>query len=494
MKKSKPSSVRKLEEKAQLGDIKAAFQLYEFYRDGKYVDENQKLATKYASQTLKLFKGHSLHISDIKLIDFRVYQSTEFKLIDDSNNQKLLKVIVGVNGAGKTALLDAISKCLSWLIQRIKHQDGNGDFIDDDMDIHIGAQYASIITQFSLNATNLQYEIELSKSILGSHTSRNNKLMDIRQLANIYKLEGSLDQNTNLPIMAYYGVERSLDINKKDRVQLEETSRTQGNKYEGFDKSLNGTADFGAFFKWFKYCSDIVAYESDSDKDQAVNSLDAIQRAVHTFMPEIDNLRIQIAPIKTMLIDKAGVTLRVEQLSQGEKSLLALIADIVRRLVLLNPSLDDPLNGNGIVLIDEIDLHLHPAWQQKVIPSLLSTFPNIQFILTTHSPQVLSTIRKECILVVGENSEGNIVASTPYAYSYGEPSNDVLQSIMHVDPQPPVDEKEKLQRLTALVDQGLYENPDAIELRKELEQSLNKNHPQLLKIDRSIHRQKVLNQ
>jgi predicted ATP-binding protein involved in virulence len=91
-----------------------------------------------------------------------------------------------------------------------------------------------------------------------------------------------------------------------------------------------------------------------------------------------------------MLVDKNGKTLDVAQLSQGEKSMMALVGDIARRLAIMNPGLENPLTGFGIVLIDEIDLHLHPNWQRAIIGNLSKTFPNCQFILTTHSPIVIS--------------------------------------------------------------------------------------------------------
>ena len=88
-----------------------------------------------------------------------------------------------------------------------------------------------------------------------------------------------------------------------------------------------------------------------------------------------------------------------------KKSLLALVGDIARRLILANPSLENPLYGEGIVLIDEIELHLHPKWQREVINKLREVFPNIQFILTTHSPQVISEISRECLHILSWNNK-----------------------------------------------------------------------------------------
>ena len=93
-------------------------------------------------------------------------------------------------------------------------------------------------------------------------------------------------------------------------------------------------------------------------------------------------------------MDKQGVTLNLSQLSDGERSFLALVSDLGRRLALANPLLENPLDGAGVVLIDELELHLHPKWQLEVVEKLRSAFPNIQFIVTTHSPFILQTARE----------------------------------------------------------------------------------------------------
>ena len=112
----------------------------------------------------------------------------------------------------------------------------------------------------------------------------------------------------------------------------------------------------------------------------------AVLHALEIFMPGYSNLRIQRKPRMRMMINKGKQQLDILQLSQGEKSLLALVGDIARRLAMMNPLLEDPLKGEGIILIDEIDLHLHPHWQRNIVRRLRETFPNCQFILTTHSP------------------------------------------------------------------------------------------------------------
>jgi predicted ATP-binding protein involved in virulence len=136
------------------------------------------------------------------------------------------------------------------------------------------------------------------------------------------------------------------------------------------------------------------------------------------------NLQVSRKPRLAMIIDKNDKTLNVNQLSQGEKSLMALVGDIARRLAMMNPKLDNPLLGKGIILIDEIDMHLHPQWQRSIIQRLQTTFPNCQFILTTHSPLVISDTQN--ILVY--DLDGQEVNALPSLY--GQDANTVLLQYM----------------------------------------------------------------
>lgn len=130
-----------------------------------------------------------------------------------------------------------------------------------------------------------------------------------------------------------------------------------------------------------------------------------------------------------LIIEKDKNRININNLSSGEKLLLQLLADISRRLTLANPSLDNPLEGTGIVLIDEIELHLHPKWQRNIIPALTKTFPNVQFIVTTHSPQVLSYVPNGSVFAI-ENGQVHPVNS------YGKDSNSLLWKNFNITEHP----------------------------------------------------------
>ena len=189
-----------------------------------------------------------------------------------------------------------------------------------------------------------------------------------------------------------------------------------------------------------------------------------------------------------MTVKKQDRELNVNQLSDGEKCLLAMVGDLARRLAIANPGLDDPLLGDGIVLIDEIELHLHPRWQRDIIPALKKTFPNCQFIVTTHSPQVISHVQPEGVFILErDESEGLIIMGAEG--SYGRDSNSILEDLMEV-PERPQKIKDSLQQLFKFIDDGNLEG--AKELREELASEIGDDEPEFVRADVLIRRKEIL--
>ncbi len=213
--------------------------------------------------------------------------------------------------------------------------------------------------------------------------------------------------------------------------------------------------------------SNLYMNQIDLSKDLLTRSIPllATKEAIEDFT-SFRNPRIRRQGIPTMIVEKDGEELDVNQLSQGEKSLLALVGDIARRLALLNPSLDNPLEGEGVVMIDEVDLHLHPKWQHDLIDKLVATFPNVQFILTTHSPHVISD-RNDILLYSLDDGE-----LTEMPNVYGEDVNTVLTKIFDVpirDPKAQAD----FDKVAELIYQKKFESAENYILKLETQMPEN---------------------
>lgn len=211
---------------------------------------------------------------------------------------------------------------------------------------------------------------------------------------------------------------------------------------------------------------------NDALKENKILPLNAVRSVIEEFT-ELKNPRIHRQGTPKMVVEKDGEKLDVNQLSQGEKSLLALVGDIARRLAILNPSLDNPLQGEGVVLIDEVDLHLHPKWQQNLIDKLTKTFPNVQFILTTHSPHIVSDNPDVLVYALDDgqlHKFGNV---------YGEDVNTLLNDVFDVSRFTPEIDK-KFNDIRRAISHQELDNAES--LINHLAQEISPNHTELLKM------------
>ena len=167
---------------------------------------------------------------------------------------------------------------------------------------------------------------------------------------------------------------------------------------------------------------------------------------------------------------------------------IGLVGDIAHRCVRLNPHFgaDAAKLTPGVIMIDEIDLHLHPAWQQIIVTALTEAFPQIQLILTTHSPQVLSTVKRESIRMLAEDAEGQWSANEPDEETQGVESSTAMNDVMGVQQIPPIDAAHWRHDYTALIEMGMHETKEGTDCRDKLRSHFGDQHPVMLDFDRLI--------
>ena len=190
--------------------------------------------------------------------------------------------------------------------------------------------------------------------------------------------------------------------------------------------------------------------ELTGEHPQAKKHLAALQRAAKGFLPECKNLCAETSPKPRLLVTKDGLLLDARQLSDGERGLLALVLDLAKRLSQANPGLSDPVKlGEAVVLIDELDLHLHPKWQRTIVERLTKVFPRCQFIATTHSPQIVAAVEPEQVLLL---TAAGVVRPDR---TLGMDSNWILRHLMEADDRPAGAAK-AIRSVEALIKRGTF--------------------------------------
>ncbi|WP_085318436.1 AAA family ATPase [Derxia lacustris] len=359
-----------------------------------------------------------MNVTRLQLWNFRGVEHLELDFTERTT------ALVGVNGVGKSTVLDALAIALSQLIWRINGHPLKSRPIALD-DIRHGAEFARIELTVRLRGGDVTWAIVTNRrKVTQGDPLRKSDLNALNEAVRLLDVEWEhveTDRQApyNLPLAVYYDVNRAvLDIPMRVREQL------QNNPYEIYQDALDhGGADFRRFFIWFRNRED---YENEQRRDHVQfrdQALEAVRTAVAAFTT-FRELRIRRSPLR-MTVKKGAAELNVAQLSDGERNMLALVGDLARRLSVLNPGLTNPNEGAGVVLIDEIDLHLHPRWQREVVGSLEATFPHCQFVLTTHSPQVVGELQPASVVLL---RDGQLVGH-PQA-SYGLTSGQVLEEVM----------------------------------------------------------------
>lgn len=341
---------------------------------------------------------YHIQLNRLHLRNFRGLRETDISF------DERLTVFIGNNGAGKTTVLDGLAYFLKYLESLITGMGYNPNITGlKDLDVNIHASEAELSLEMELNdavhslhigINRDSFEIPVSSTQVGDDS-----IYDLQ--TEVYEGLGK-GQKMHLPVLAYYGA-NSLTIRPDDIAGNEAVENEYRGIYNAYKNGLSASGfRFQDFFKWFDLQQKIGLQKGKNDK------LDAVRVAISAMLSEGDiaygDLHVDWNETGDILeLPKGDDRLNVLMLSSGEKTLLTLVADLARRLAIANPHSASPLTeGAGIVLIDEIDLHLHPRWQRRVVPKLLEIFPKVQFVVTTHSPVILTEIASKHIRILDD--------------------------------------------------------------------------------------------
>lgn len=429
-----------------------------------------------------------MRIDKLQLKNFRCYKNL------DIDFDPRLTVIVGENGKGKTAIFDALAIALEPYLRNfgvkgkeIIKKDARREVIYQEDGVHIERMHSLYPVEIRLSGVALNRNMTSTKILddKGNITEDVNDLLTNGQRLCQEMLES---ENTLLPAFAYYGTSRIW----VDNNILNDTEHLLDDRCIGYDACLDPSSSYNTFGKWYRYIMQALENEGFLDSEQRKSCLlvkNAVQHAIDACLIStgLHNLYYNSKLEAFVVSHPDSGELIVDDLSDGFRSILSMVADLAYRMVRLNPYMGDRavLDTPGIVLIDEIDMHLHPLWQQTVLLDLQKAFPKVQFIVTTHSPQVLSSVPPESIRVLswGKEFEGVRYVN----FSLGATSYQILKDIQNVqersDRLPIV---KNLKRYLELVSNDKWDTQEALELRKELDAWANGNEPALLRADMDI--------
>lgn len=333
-----------------------------------------------------------------------------------------MNLFAGENGAGKSTVLQALRYLMSWYIARVLNRDGRG-LVLQQRDITQGQPFCRLIIRLEDGTTWKLYK--KSNKYRGKPNDRTD-LTDLTALADaLVSDHDRFGGYVRLPAIGCYGVDRAVA-----EVKPKLSKKSQLEPLDSYDSRLNNGHNFSGFFTWFREVEDL---ENEELREKGVfqpdGQLNAVRNALEQVSGDYSHFRVSRNP-RDFLMDKNGQQFSINQLSDGEKCYLTLVGDIARMLAMTNRGADNPLEGKGCILIDEVDLHLHPVWQSEILGRLTQIFKGCQFIITTHSPFVVTNVRPfadDKFFLMEDCKVSEVTGNT-----YGKRIDQILLEFFHV--------------------------------------------------------------
>ena len=435
-----------------------------------------------------------MKLTKLRLENFRCFSALDCEL------HSQLTVLVAENGQGKSSLLDAIRIALwpfvsSFDLARNAFNDPNNAIPIDDvrlLKLSGGDMARQLPTQVLMTGdfgsgqinTWIRYrdnETKKSKTKDDGDTGALKKWASALQVA----IRNENKPAEDLPVFGYYGTGRlwaqkrltESSRGKDDTLQTDFFVRTYA-----YLNCLDPASSFKHFKEWFIWAFEsyreaqiklLEGKGSDNSVKLAQAPILVIQNVIDVFLKPTTGwhtLEYSLSQEKSLILhhDEHGI-LKVDLLSDGIRSMLAMVGDIAFRCIKLNPHFGEraALETSGVVLIDEIDMHLHPTWQQTILNQFQAAFPLIQFIVTTHSPQVISTVKRENIRIICE-VDSTMQAVIPDFNPLAQDADDALTHIMGTHSRPDMPVLEKVREYEQFVLKGEEDTATAQAISREI--------------------------
>lgn len=403
-------------------------------------------------------------VESLRVANVRAIEQAEFNFLPGFN------LVVGINGVGKTSVLDALGTCISAISRHINASKFRGKPLSSD-DIRVGSNALEVQCDVWIGEEQYSYLIHKPReSSIPQKKKAGMPRHQVHATPEISEFIGTTPpkRSEELDMRALgvlYSTNRAVPSKRSPRRGV-----AAGDVTAAFvDAFVNRELRLSEFAAWVR------AQESlRRERPAAGRVLESCERSVARFLPGYENLRVDSEGDRLLVIDRGTTTIPLKQLSDGERGILALVLDLTRRLAQANPELTDPtMEAAAVVLIDEIELHLHPRWQRQVVHNLTMTFPLCQFIATTHSPQIIGEVPHDRIQIM---SDGQVYRPS---YSLGVDSSRILEEIMRARPRARVVEDLLADASKAI---GVRQFKDARQALDQLAQWLDTNDPEVTRL------------
>lgn len=427
-----------------------------------------------------------MQINTIEIKNFRCFES-----LKASFNNKLT-VIVGNNGSGKSTLLDAISISIGTFLARFDGISGPGILKDDALNkcydmgsvVELQPQFpVSISASGVVDGKQISWKREL-QSPNGKTTVGEAKEMTMISADLQNKIRSGA--KPILPLISYYGTGR-LWAQKREKKTSE---MAKFNRQMGYEDCLDAALNEEMMRKWFEKMT-LQGATNGTQAPELLAVKSAIVKCFESITGYTDiDVQFNLDTHELDIVYRNESTDRrrypMKELSDGYKNILSMVADIAYRMAILNPWLLENVltETDGIVLIDEIDLHLHPQWQQRIIRDLSSIFPKVQFIVSTHAPLVINSVKKENLLILTDMQQ----ALEPQNEVFGRDANAILNMIMGTNERP-VEVRQMFQQAYDAIDTHQFD--DAAAILKKIEERIGSADPELTSAQVSLELERM---